>query len=343
MGADTFLETLRGTRSERIPYFIRDMTLGMDVLGIRTTDVFGRTFDPERSSDCIVAFRDFTGQDAVIGCTHSAAFLIEQFGGTMKYPEYGIPVPTTHPLENVTDFSGYDPVPGDLMKLALRSYALTKARLPDTAVILNVTGPLTKAGVLAGMEYISMLSESDPDVLEDMLALCMENLSEVVRAACSDGSCDAGLLASATDNPDLFGTDIFERFSVPWTCRYVNVMHECGIPAIYHPHGTFFSEGVDLSEDILRTGCDGFHFPESNDLSIMKDRLGDRVCLLGGTDIVPTLMNGPAEKICEETEGYLDSFEDVDYIFTASCSVHRGIPLENIRTMCDTIRRRNSP
>ena len=337
-GRELFLDTLKGGVPHRAPVFLRDMTLGMDVLGVRTIDVFGKDMDADLSSRCICAFQGMTGQDAVIGCTHSAAFLIEQFGGTMKYPDNGVPVPLTHPLEGKRDFSGYDVSPKGKAVSALESYRLTRSRLPDTAIVLNVTGPLTKAGVLSGMEYISMLSESDPDVLNDMLALCYEHLRTIVEHADSDGSCDAGILAAASDNPDLFGPDVFSKISIPWTRRYADVFHKHGMPVINHPHGQLVTKEIDLSDEIISTGCEGFHFPENNDVDMIRDRMSGKVCLLGGTDIVPTLLSGDAERIRTETVNYLDTFKGTSYVFMASCSLHRGLPLDGIRSMCDCVR-----
>ena len=342
MSRGTFLQCLEGSIPDSIPLFIRDMTLGMDVSGIRIADVFGERFDPERSADCIVAFQKFTGQDAVIGCTHSAAFLIEQFGGRMKYPKRGIPVPVDHPLEGITDFSNCNPVPKGKMLSALESYSIVRKRLPDTAVVLNVTGPLTKAGVMAGVEYISMLMESDRDVLNDLLALCMENLKCVVERASANGSCDSGILASATDNPDMFGIERFRELTLPWVRRYAEVFHRHNLPVIFHPHGVFVSDDTDFSEDILSSGCDGFQFPENNDPLLLKKKLGGRTCLLGGTDIVPTLLDGPAERIEKETEGFLETFSGCSYVFMPSCSLHRGLPLENVTAMYRTVQRFNS-
>ena len=342
MTREDFIDTLEGKGNGSIPVFIRDMTLGMDVLDIDTTDVFGERFDPELSAECIAAFQRMTGQDAVIGCTHCAAFLIDQFGGEMKYPRRGIPVPLTHPLEGMRDFSAIVAEPKGMMLSALDSYSRVRRKLPDTAVVLNVTGPLTKAGVIAGIEYISMLIESDKDVLEELLALCYDNLSAVIEAAYSNGSCDAGILASATDNPDLFGSDVFSRIVVPHVKGYAEAFRRKGLPVIFHPHGTFVSESIDLSEDIIGTGCDGFHFPENNRAELLKERLGGRIPLLGGTDVVPTLMNGPDGRIISETEGYLRTFSDCSYVFMPSCSLHRGIPLGSIRCMCETVRSFNS-
>ena len=270
MGKTEFLEALNGGIPERVPMFLRNMTLGMDVLNVRTTDVFSQGFNAELSSDCIAAFQRMTGQDAVIGCTHSAAFIIEQFGGEMKYPEYGIPVPKSHPLMDRREFSGCDTEPKGKMLSLLESYRQVREKLPDTAVVLNVTGPFTKSGSLVGMEQLSMLIELDRDVLDELLALGFELHSRVIEEAASDGSCDAGILAAATDNPDLFGESVFREVCVPWMRRSADLFHKFGLPVIGHPHGTFASEDSDLSDAILAMGCDGFHYPENNDKNTLK-------------------------------------------------------------------------
>ena len=336
MNGNDFVDRLRGGNGPA-PVFLRDMTLGMDVLGVRTADVICRNmFDAGLSAECICAFAERTGQEAVIGCCHSPAFIIEQFGGEMKYPEYGIPVPLTHPLEGVTDFSGCDSVPAGKAVKAIESYALVKRRLKDRAVVANVTGPLTKAGVVAGIEWVSMLTESDRDVLDSLLALCLENTKAVVEAMVLDASIDAGLLAAATDNPDLFGEELFAEIAVPWTRRFCDVFLKNGLPVIWHPHGRMFTEDSDMADLVRKSGCSCFHYAENNDLGTMRRTLD--MPLMGGTDIVPTLMNGDADRIRSETLMHLETFRDMPYIFSASCSMHRGVPLENVDLMMETVR-----
>ncbi|MBR1973058.1 MAG: hypothetical protein IKA33_00045 [Candidatus Methanomethylophilaceae archaeon] len=337
MSGKDFLDAFdQGT--DRIPTFLRDMTLGMDIIGCRTTDIFGPSFDAELSPKSIVAFQRFTGQDAVIGCTHSAAFIIEQFGGTMRYPEYGIPVPVTHPLDGMTDFSGCDVTPKGKLVSAIESYGLVRSSLPDIAIVGNVTGPFTKAGVLTGMEYLSMLTISEGDVLDHLLDMCLEKTRLIIEGLCKDTYIDAGLIAAATDNPDLFGLEAYRDVSIPYTKRISDILHEYGLPVIYHPHGTFAYGDTNILDITLDAGYDGFHYPENNDLSMIHDSLKDRTCILGGTDIVPTLLNGDDDMIRKETVEHLDTFNDCRYVFMASCSLHRGLGLDSIRTMMDTVR-----
>lgn len=338
MAGKDFLDALT-SGSEEVPIFLRDMTLGMDVIGCRTTDIFGKDFDSRLSSESIIGFQRFTGQDAVIGCTHSAAFIIEQFGGRMKYPEYGIPVPMTHPLDGAVDFSGYDTEPQGKLLSAIESYALVRMGLPETAIVGNVTGPFTKAGVLAGMEYLSMLIVSGEDTVFDLLDLCTDFTERIVDSLHSNDSIDAGLIAAATDNPDLFGFEAFNEVSIPYTKRISDIFHGYGLPVIYHPHGTFAMGEVNILEHTLDADYDGFHFPENNDPVMVSESLGDKVSILGGTEIIPTLHGNDKGTIVSETERFLDIFSNDRFIFMASCSLHRGIPLDAIATMVDTVRR----
>ena len=338
---DSFLRTLGGD-ADTVPMFLRDMTLCMDLADVDTTAVISEgRFDAELSARCIASFAEFTGQDAVIGCCHSPAFIIEQFGGRMKYPVRGITAPLTHPLSGMTDFSGLDPEPKGMALEAIRSYSLVK-RMTDAAVVANVTGPLTKAGVLAGIENVSMMTQSDPDVLNGLISFCLENTECVVERMDADESIDAGLLAAATDNPDLFGDDVFREVCVPWTRRFCRTFLERGLPCIWHPHGDMFSEGRDLGPEVIDTGCTCFHFAEGCDLAVLRRSLGGRVPLMGGTDIVPTLMTGDTEAVVSETERFLFSLEGVPYVFSASCSLHRGVPLRGVKAMTDAVRQLNS-
>ncbi len=337
MDGELFIDTLNGESSDYVPLFIRDMTIGMDILNVKTTDVFTKEFDAEMSAKCITAFSEMTGQDACIGVTHSAAFIIEQFGGKMRYPEKGIPIPVEHPFENTTDFSNVDTNPNGKMVSAIESYSRVRKMLPNSAIVGNVTGPFTKAGVLCGMETLAMHINSNKDVLDDMIDVCLKNTESVIEKLDCNGSIDAGIIASATDNPDLFGKDAFTLISIPWTKKIVDMFHKKGYPVIYHPHGDFTSDST-LLKSTLDIEYDGFHYPENNDLETIKNTLGSKKCILGGTDIVPTIYNGIKSEIENDVKHHMDVFKGCNYVFMASCSMQRGVPLKNVRMLCDAYR-----
>ena len=58
---------------------------------------------------------------------------------------------------------------------------------------------------------------------------------------------------------------------------------------------------------------------------------------MGGTDIVPTLYSGTKDEIISETKRYLEACSGSRYIFSCSCSLQRGTPIENILVMCGCV------
>jgi uroporphyrinogen-III decarboxylase len=278
----------------------------------------------------------------VVGCIHSAAFNVEAFGGKMKCPEYGIPSVLVHPFENIIDIPDVSPEPSGKALGALRSYSLVRKSMPDVAVVANVEGPLTKAGTITGMETLSIYLETEKDLMNDIISLCTDHTQAFLEHLDKDGSIDCVFLASATDNPDLFGCNIYTEFSMRWVSDIVKKVHRYGYPVIFHPHGVFTSPGAEtIFDETVRTGIDGFQFAEDNDPGKIVSMTGNRCSILGGTDVVPTLLNGPDRRIMDDTLGYIDACKDSNHVFMCSCSLHRATPLDNVKVMADTIHRYN--
>ena len=339
---ETFVSCVRNERHEYIPMFLRDLTLGMDVLNVKTTEVFTKDYDHSLSAACVKAFRDICGQDAVVGCIHSLAFNVEAFGGSVKYPEYGIPIPVRHPFENVPEIPDVPLEPRGKAAGALRSYSLVRKSMPDAAVVANIEGPMTKTGTITGIDAMIMYLESEKDLLNEIISLCMDHSFSFIEHLDLDGSIDSVFLASATDNPDMFGPEVYKRFSLEHVKRMTERIHRLGYPVIFHPHGSFTSEGMEsVFEGTVGTGVDGFQFAEANDPKKIISMMDGRCSVLGGTDVVPTLLNGPQKEIEDETLRYIDECRDANYTFMCSCSLHRSTPLNNIKIMADTVHRYN--
>ena len=80
---ELFLRTLSREQNDYVPFFPRDLTLGMDVLDIRTGEIFDGKYNSELSAECVLKLQEFLGNDATVGCIFS--YSLEAFGGTIKY------------------------------------------------------------------------------------------------------------------------------------------------------------------------------------------------------------------------------------------------------------------
>ena len=337
MASEEFLSVLKCGTADHIPIFLRDLTLAMDAVNVRTTEVFTKEYNAELSAHAIAAFQRMTGQDAVVGCIQSAAFNVESFGGSMKYPEYGIPVPLTHPLQGVVELPEVPEISGRTAG-AVRSYSVVREMLPDIAVVGNVEGPFTKTGVLTGMDDLALMLISEKDHVSEIIELTTEHTMRFIEELDRNRSMDCVFLASASDNPDLFGCEIYRDVIVPNVRDITSRVHRIGYPVIFHPHGVFTRDCMlGPFEDTIRTGIDGLQFSEGNDPERITSMIGGRCSVLGGTDIVPTLISGTDDEIRERTEYYVRGCSSGSHIFMPSCSLHRGTSIERIMKMIDTV------
>ena len=76
---------------DRVPVFLRDLTLGLDVAGLGTPEVCAGAFDAELSARSVVAAQRELGHDAVVGSIQYCGMEVEMLGGEVMFPPYGIP------------------------------------------------------------------------------------------------------------------------------------------------------------------------------------------------------------------------------------------------------------
>ena len=334
---ENFISAVSCRGSEYTPVFLRDLTLGLDALNVRTTDVFGKQYDPKVSAGSVLALQRMIGHDAVVGCIHT--YSLEAFGGVTKYPEFGIPYLSSPPFADIMRMERYTPddIDDALLDGMYRSYGIVRERAPELAVVMNVGGPVNTAGNLRGIEQFLMDTYTERELADEIMEFSYGVMERMIGKF-HDVS-DAVFLASASDNPDMFGPEGFERFSLPCIKKNVKHSHSLGLPVIFHPHGVF---STDDRKDILRmsvdTGIDGFQFAEGNEPEGILEGTKGKCSILGGVDAFTTLLLGPEKRIVRDTGRFLDVLSCEDYVFMCSCSLNRGLPIENVKTMVNAVR-----
>lgn len=322
---------------DKVPVFLRDLTLGMDETGYSTPEVCAPPYDAEKSARSVLSLQRRLGQDAVVGCIHYVGFDAQALGGELKFAERGIPSVVRHPLESddwqdrvVLRSMNQEPYLS-----ALRSYELVSSSIGGKAeVVCNVEGPMTKAALLRGLERYALDIQVDRSMAEEVTALSVQLSLAFLEEAAGKGA-GTSFLASSTDNPTIFGQEAFREFCLPGVRILARKAAELGLPTIFHPHGIFHSaENLPLVEECIATGVEGLQFAEENDLAMLKEVCQGRVCELGGLNVFTTLLFGPEERIERETKGYLDACgPGGGYVFMCSCSLHRGMPLGHVEAM----------
>ena len=338
---------LRGERPDLTPVFLRDLTLGLDVCGFTTPEVCrggpGGTYDAEKSARCIIETQRLLGHDCVVGSIHDLGLDVDVLGGRVEFPERGIPYvaepafPTAEAIAraHLPDLASQGRMPG-----VVRSYQIVAEAIGDeVAVAANVEGPVTKAGVLRGIDSLLTDMMRNPSAARAAVDFAVSLCCEHVRALLAAGA-HFVFVAAASDGPAAIRPEHYLEYTIPGLARIVAVARECGAGVVFHPHGPFTEERFwPLVEAAIQTGIAGFQFGEQNDLAVAKERCGERICILGGVDVPTVLLPGPPERIREVTRAAIDQAgRGGGYVLMPSCSIHRGFPLDHLQAMIATAR-----
>lgn len=342
-GKERFLCALARGAPGRPAVFLRDLTLGLDSTGFSTPEVCAGRYDADKAASSVIALHRDLRQDAVVGCIHFLGLEVEVLGGEMMFPERGIPGVVKHPFQGTgdPDLRYVDPNKDGPLPNVLACYRKVSERIgKEAAMVCNLEGPMTKAALLRGLENLALDIHLNPDIADSYVRYATDLGTEFLQAVDAKADIDCSFIAAASDNPDIFGRESVERYSLPNLAKLSKAAKGMGLPTVFHPHGDFTSaENLPLMEGVLGTGIEGFQFAERNDPLLLKERFSDRVCLLGGIETFTTLLLGPADKIRAETESFLRTFHPWNgYIFMCTCSLHRGMPMDHVKAMMDCVR-----
>jgi uroporphyrinogen decarboxylase len=124
----------------------------------------------------------------------------------------------------------------------------------------------------------------------------------------------------------------FRQYVFPfyrWSC---NMVREHGLPNIFHSDGRLDS----VLEDILACGFNALHpiEPKAMDITDLKKKIGDRVCLIGNIDLGYTLTRGtPREVEAEVKERIRTVGPGGGYCVGSANSITSYVPLENFNAL----------
>lgn len=338
-GRERMMTALARGRPDRVPIFLRDLTLGLDLCDFTTPEVCVE-YHAAKAAEAVVTSQRRFHQDAVVGCIHDLGLDVEPLGGRVEFPRRGIPFVSRHPLADdaaVDEAEPFDPATAGRWPMVEEAYRLVRRRVgEDAAVAANIEGPITRAGILRGLERLAMDLAGDRGMARRIVELSTEMAVRHVPRLVGAGA-DLVFIAAASDGPAVVSPRDYLELTIPGLRRIVDAAARVGAPVVFHPHGAFTDERFhELVDAAIECGIAGFQFSERCDLRVARERWGDRICILGGPDIAEVLTPGPPERVREETGRCLrEAMGDGGYVLMASCSLHRGAPLEHIDAMVE--------
>ena len=289
------------------------------------------------------------GQDAVVAQSDNY-YIAEGFG--VQVDHYKDSTPThkqaaVSELEEITCLKVPDPATDGRMPIYLEAIR----RLADmtggqVAVRAPGTGPFSLASHLIGTERFLLelaLADRDPGgsserAMQRLMDLATEALIRFARA-CLEAGAHLVQAGDSLASLDMISPAMYRKWAWPAEQKFFATLNPAaelrGAATLLHICGNM-TRALDWMAD---TGAHILELDYKVDLRVAKDRVGDRVCLMGNLNPVDCLWRGTPAQVREAARAAIQTAgAGGGFILGSGCEVPPAAPQENLRPMIQEAR-----
>ncbi len=211
-----------------------------------------------------------------------------------------------HPIKEKSDIelvASYVPYP--LCDLAGAQQAreeigqrgIVRTHVPTTIDLFGQPGCWQDACCMVGTERLIMETYDDPDWVHELLKIVQARKQAYLQSA-NGAAYDIMELGGGDGCTSVVSPNIFVEFVAPYDKVLIDTAHQSGQKIAYHLCGSKMA----LVDDIAPMGMDAIETltPSSmggdTDLALIKKKLGDKMCLIGGFDQNEYFVNSTPEQ-----------------------------------------------
>ncbi|MBN1785862.1 MAG: MtaA/CmuA family methyltransferase [Candidatus Methanofastidiosa archaeon] len=225
--------------------------------------------------------------------------------------------------ENLLE-KGRNPILQGCLDILSRDYGDT------VAITKMLTGPMTVAGHLWGVEPVLELSKTNPDKFVETLDLVTDLLIDIARDAIDNHGADSVYVPDPTASGDLLSPVDFNTYLNPIYRKFTKAIKD--VPSYLHICGNT----VGFLAFAPYSGFDAFSYEAPGCFTIdAKKAIGDRMTLMGSLETVRVVMLGTPELVKQETIQHLRDGAD---IICPACGTPPYTPTENILAMVEAVK-----
>jgi len=222
-------------------------------------------------------------------------------------------------------------------KLDFNKFYEVQNYLPEEMKIIALSGKIfTLTWLLMGFENFCMNLVLKPvfieKVFERVAAIQYEALRKIIKIPNVAAVWAVDDLAFGTG--PMISPRAFRKYLFPWYKKFGKICHDNGLYFFFHSDGVLW----ELMDDFIDIGVDALHpiDPTCMDIGEVKQKVGDRLCLIGNISN-DLLMNGTPEEIAELTKKRIKVLAPGGgYCLGSGNSVPEWAKIENYRAMIET-------
>ncbi len=251
--------------------------------------------------------------------------------GAASWP---IDAPVDYPIGTRSDLRCYRPPDPSLPGRAAEIEIARDMDNGGLALLGGVQGPVTTLWLLMGYEGIGFALQDDPALIHELCAISNEFFREAARRSVEAGCVGIWVSEDLGDSTrGFFRPEQYREHFLPPLAELVDYVHDLGVPVMLHSCGHIAEYLADLAETKI-AAVHPLQRTAGMDLGDVKQRYGDRFCLIGNIDSSRTLPYGTPDDVAAEVRDAIDvAAPGGGYVLASDHSLHDGISVENIVTM----------
>jgi MtaA/CmuA family methyltransferase len=276
---------------------------------------------------------------AILGMNLIGGIIPQALGCEVSYPEDALPrinrtsVTTMADLEKVAEADLFTPEMEEFLKGLSQLAGHLKDQVP---LAVEFISPFTIATRLRGTNEIMSDLYRQPELVTGLQEVLVPKDIALGKALIEAGA-EYIFYGADMECPLLISPVHYREFVQPPTKAVVNELASLGAKVLPHMCGQIVKTGiVDMLLEMDIRGIMPGNLTQDRvlDITELKGKVGDEICIFGNLNPNGSLLIGTPEQVEEETRAHLEKTRGMKgYIFSTSGTSSLVTPLENFESM----------
>ncbi len=247
---------------------------------------------------------------------------------------------TLYRIEDIESFPEYEVEADAFMGMTLHRIRMQRQRILDQGEILPLVtsrGPLCTAGFVRSTTDFMIDLVEKPEWAHKLIDLCTRLVIDWLKAQQKAMGDTVEGIFILDDIVGFINEEHYMEFAHPYLKRICDAFPKEWVK-IYH-NDADVNACLDHLPD---TGFNVLNWGKQTDIAEVKQRVGDRICLMGNVNPLEVGVRGTPEEVRKATLEVLEKSEGEGIILSVGGGTSPGMPRENILAMQEALREFNS-
>ena len=271
--------------------------------------------------------------------SESPRIVRDEWGVIKRYTHEYTPIPIEAPIKSENDLESYKPPDPNEDRRFEQLQRWVRRYKGERAIVAFVTDHNSITSDILGFSERLMAFYTDPELVLRVHQIVLDYLLRYINNVTEAGADIVHISGDwAYKNGPMFSREHLNKFVLPPFKAMVQEAKKLGAYVTKHSDGNCWS----FLDDLVEAGVDGFHPVDPTagmEIGEVKQKYGDKLCLMGNVNCAHTLSFGTAEEVRQETKEVIHKAGIGGGLIAASSNtIHVAVKPENYVEMVRTIR-----